>query len=270
MLSPRPDTWNSGTLYEPYVGRWSRLVAKEFLSWLALPPGGRWVDCGCGTGALTHTVLAETAPARVVGVDITEGYVAYARAQVNDDRVTFHVADVQSLTLDTATFDVAVSGLVLNFVPQAERMIGEMVRVVRPGGTVALYVWDYAGEMQLMRHFWDAAVALDLTATEQDEGRRFPICKPEPLAQLFTAASLQAVATRAIVVPTLFRDFDDYWTPFLSGQGPAPGYVMSLTEERRVALRERIRSTLPIAADGSISLVARVWAVQGTSAPRLG
>ena len=268
MLSPRPDTWNSGTLYEPYVGRWSRLVAKEFLSWLALPPGGRWIDCGCGTGALTHTILTETAPARVVGIDITAEYVAYARAQVTDERATFDVGDMQALDLDATTFDVAVSGLVLNFVPQPERMIAEMVRAVRPGGTVALYVWDYAGEMQLMRHFWDAAVALDPTATEKDERRRFPICKPEPLARLFGAAGLRAVATHPIDVPTIFRDFDDYWTPFLGGQGPAPGYAMSLTEERRAALRERIRSTLPIAANGSIPLMARAWAVQGTGAPR--
>lgn len=262
--------WNSGDLYEPYVGRWSRLVAREFLAWLALPAGGRWVDCGCGTGALTHTVLTEAAPASVVGIDITEDYVAYARAHATGERATFHVEDVQALDLDSATFDVAVSGLVLNFVPRPERMTAEMVRVVRPGGTVALYVWDYAGEMQLMRHFWDAAVALDPTATEQDEGRRFPICKPEPLARLCAAAGLRAVATCAIDVPTVFRDFDDYWTPFLSGQGPAPGYAMSLTEEHRAALRERIRSTLPIAADGSTPLIARVWAVQGTSALQSG
>ncbi len=270
MPSPPLDTWNSGDLYEPYVGRWSRLVAREFLAWLALPSGGRWIDCGCGTGALTHTVLAETAPASVVGIDTAEEYVAHARAQIDDDRATFSVGDVQALDLDTSTFDVAVSGLVLNFVPQPERMIAEMARVVRPGGTVALYVWDYAGEMQLMRHFWDAVVALDSMATEKDEGRRFPICTPEPLARLFGEAGLHAVATRAIDVPTVFRDFDDYWTPFLSGQGPAPGYAMSLTERDRAALRERVRSTLPIAADGSIPLIARAWAVRGTSAPSSG
>jgi SAM-dependent methyltransferase len=270
MHSPQPDPWNSGDLYEPYVGRWSRLVAREFLAWLALPPGGRWVDCGCGTGALTHAVLAETAPEAGVGIDITAEYVAYARAHIMDPRATFSVGDVRALDLDAAAFDVAVSGLVLNFVPHPEQMVAAMVRIVRPGGTVALYVWDYAGEMQLMRHFWDAAVALDPTAADKDEGRRFPICEPEALARLFDAAGLRAVATRAIDVPTVFSTFDDYWTPFLSGQGPAPGYAMSLTEERRAALRERIRATLPIAADGSIPLRARAWAVRGTSAPRLG
>jgi hypothetical protein len=151
----------------------------------------------------------------------------------------------------------------LNFVPQPELMISEMVRVTKPGGTVALYVWDYAGEMQLMRHFWDAAVALNPAALSQDEGVRFPICQPEPLQKLFTDAGLGSVTVRAIDVPTIFRDFDDYWQPFLGGQAPAPAYAMSLNEIDRAALSEHIRARLPIASDGSIHLIARAWAVQG-------
>jgi SAM-dependent methyltransferase len=202
-----------------------------------------------------------------VGVDLAEDYIAYARAHAPDERLTFRIGDVQALDLDAATFDVAVSGLVLNFVPHPERMVAEMARVVRPGGVVALYVWDYAGEMQLMRRFWDAAVALDPVATERDEGRRVPpLCQPEPLARYFRDAGLHAVTTHALDVPTVFRDFDDYWTPFLGGQGSAPGYARSLTEKRRAALRERIRATLPVAADGSIPLMARAWAVRGMSA----
>jgi hypothetical protein len=138
-----------------------------------------------------------------------------------------------------------------------------MTRVTRPGGKVGIYVWDYAGEMQLMRHFWDAAAALDPPAMELDEGRRFPICRPEPLAEIFTNTGLTEVAVRAIDIPTVFRDFDDYWSPFLGGQGPAPGYTMSLTEDRRTALRERLRAVLPVAPDGSISLSARAWAATG-------
>jgi hypothetical protein len=134
-----------------------------------------------------------------------------------------------------------------------------------PDGVVAAYVWDYAGRMELMRHFWDAAVALDPAAADLDEGVRFPICRPERLEAIWRGASLADVASRAIDVPTVFRDFDDYWRPFLGGQGPAPGYAMSLDEERRTALRERIRAALPVAGDGSIRLVARAWAVQGRS-----
>ena len=158
---------------------------------------------------------------------------------------------------------MAVSGLVLNFVPEPRRAIAEMARVARPGGTVAAYVWDYAGKMELMRYFWDAAVMLDPTALEFDEGRRFPICQPTPLAALFESVGLQKVEVRPIDISTHFRDFDDYWSPFLGGQGPAPGYAMSLSEERREELRERIRSNLPIAKDESIPLATRAWAVRG-------
>jgi hypothetical protein len=117
--------------------------------------------------------------------------------------------------------------------------------------------------MELMRYFWDAAVALDPAALALDEGRRFPICQPEPLTELFTQAGLREVEVRAIDAPTRFRDFDDYWTPFLGGQGPAPGYAMSLSEERRGDLRERLRAALPIAKDGAIDLIARAWSVRG-------
>jgi hypothetical protein len=138
-----------------------------------------------------------------------------------------------------------------------------MSRVVRAGGTVAVYVWDYADGMQVMRFFWDAAVALDHAAAELDEGRRFPLCAPSALDALFRDAGLDEVDTRAIDVPTRFRDFDDYWSPFLGGQGPAPGYAAALDDRRRTALRERLEATLPVAADGSIPLTARAWAVRG-------
>jgi SAM-dependent methyltransferase len=256
--------WASGSPYEMYVGRWSRLVARELLAWLNVPRGSRWLDVGCGTGALSETILREVDPAAVTGADQSEGFVGYAREQVKDERVTFEVADAQRLPFEDARFDVVVSGLVLNFIPDQTLALAEMARVVRPGGTIATYVWDYAGEMQLMRHFWDAATALDPAARELDEGHRFPICQPEPLAALFQAAGLSDVLTRPIDVPTVFRDFDDYWSPFLGGQGPAPSYALSLDEPARDALRDHIRAGLPIASDGSIRLVARAWAVRGT------
>ncbi|HXH20883.1 MAG TPA: class I SAM-dependent methyltransferase [Dehalococcoidia bacterium] len=259
------EVWSSAEGYERYVGRWSRLVAAEFIDWLEAGDGGRWLDVGCGTGTLAATVLARSAPRSVAGIDRSEAYAAAARQLLTETRVDIRVADAQELPYAGGSFDAVVSGLVLNFVPDKERMAAEMARVSRPGGIVGLYVWDYAGEMQMMRRFWDAAEALDPEAVHYDEGARFTICHPERLAALFSATRIRDVQVRAIDVTTRFRDFDDYWTPFLMADAPAPGYCMSLAEDRRVALRERLRSTLPIAPDGSIELIARAWAVKGAA-----
>ncbi len=261
--TPQNDNWITGAPYDHYVGRWSRLVAREFLAWLDIPPGRRWLDIGCGTGALTGEILNLASPSEITGVDSSEGFVAHAREQIRDERVRFEVSDAQALPFEAAAYNAAVSGLVLNFVPEPARAVSEMARVTRPAGTVAAYVWDYAGRMEMLRHFWDAAAALDAAALELDEGRRFPLCNPEPLKALFRACGLHDVEVRAIDIPTTFRDFEDYWTPFLGGQGPAPGYAVSLSEVRRVALREQIRARLPIAPDGSVRLTARAWAVRG-------
>ncbi len=257
------DVWASGDAYEPYVGRWSRLVAAQFLNWLAIAPRWRWVDVGCGTGALTSAIVSRCNPTTVVGVDPSEEFIAWAAAHVQDARAHFEVGDATHLPLGVA--DVVVSGLVLNFVPDPAAAVSAMCDAA-PKGLVAAYVWDYSGRMDLIRHFWDAALALDPSAADHVEGVRFELCRPERLNALWRDSGLVDVRTEAIDVPTVFRDFDDYWTPFLGGQGPAPCYAMSLDEPRRNALRDRIRSDLPIAADGSISLIARAWAVQGRSA----
>jgi SAM-dependent methyltransferase len=266
-MSQSTERWSAGDLYEPYVGRWSRLVARDFLSGLALPPGLDWLDVGCGTGALTSSIAELAAPASVTGVDPSAAFIAHASARLPSHRVNFETADAQALPFADARFGAAVSGLVLNFVPQPARALAEMCRVVKPGALVAAYVWDYSGRMDLMRHFWDAAAALDPAAIELDEGRRFPLCQPGPLAELFSAGGLLGVDVRAIDVPTTFRDFDDFWSPFLGGQGPAPGYAMSLDESRRGRLREQLRARLPAMPDSSIPLLARAWSVRG-STPR--
>ena len=262
-MSGPTDTWAAADAYERYVGRWSRPVAIQFLEWLALPLVRTWLDVGCGTGALSETIVRSASPARIVGIDASLSYLTQAcqRLAANGANVICGLA--QQMPFRSEQFDAVVSGLAINFVPSPESGLSEMVRVARTGGVVAAYMWDYARGMQLMRYFWDAAVALDPHAAALDEGRRFSICDPDRLEVLFRASGLDEVRTRAIDVPTRFVDFDDYWSPFLGAQGPAPGYAMSLTEERRIRLRDRIRQTLPVAADGSIALTARAWAVQG-------
>ncbi len=261
MSEKRKDVWAVGEKYEPYVGRWSRLVAKEFVDWLALPKGLSWLDVGCGTGALSQTIMERCAPKEVLGIDPSAGFVEYAKAHVPG--ATFAVGDARSLEIEPRSVDAAVCGLVLNFVPEPDLALDQMARAVRPGGQVGAYVWDYAGKMELMRHFWDAAVELDPEAATLDEGRRFPLCQPAALEALFTGPNLRWVKVQPIDVPTRFRDFDDYWSPFLGGQGPAPTYAMSLSGKRRDQLRDRLRERLPTGSDGSISLIARAWAVRG-------
>lgn len=263
MMMQPPDNWGIGAAYEPYVGRWSRLVMQELLAWLQLPPDLRWLDTGCGTGALSSVILDRANPRQVVGVDQSLGFATYARAHQPDARARFVTADARALPFPAQIFDAVVSGLMLNFVPQPSIAVQEMARVTRLGGDIAVYVWDYAGEMQMMHHFWDAAMALDPGIAHLDEGTRFPLCRPEPLAALFQSAGMHSVDVRAIDIPTRFRDFDDYWQPFLGGQGSAPSYVATLGEAQRTKLRGRLRDTLPTAADGSIDLIARAWAARG-------
>lgn len=259
----KTDIFANGDAYERYVGRWSRPVASEFLSWLSLSPGLRWVDVGCGTGALIETLLGNAAPQRVTGVEPSEAFLALARARLTDPRVEFKLGDAQALPLAAAEADVLVSGLALNFVPDKQGALAEMIRVVRPGGTIAAYVWDYAGEMQLMRYFWDAVAAQFPEAADRDEGKLFPICQPEPLAALFHGAGLSAVETTALDVPTVFADFEDYWSPFLGGQGPAGALCASLSADDQKRLGDYLRDRLPFSSDGTIPMIARAWAVRG-------
>ena len=261
--TPASDTWEHGNAYERYIGRWSRQVAPAFLSWLNIPAGRRWLDVGCGTGALCAAVLDSCSPSSVAGVEPSAGFLVTAKDHLGD-RVSLHQGTATAIPLTEASVDVVVSGLVLNFVPDPHAAIREMRRVTEQGGTIAAYVWDYSGGMEALRLFWDAVIALDPAAATLDEGVRFPLCRPEALEALFVHATLENVAVKSIDVPTRFASFDDYWQPFLGGQGPAPSYVMSRDAAAREQLRDRLRERIPAASDGAISLTARAWAVRGS------
>ena len=258
--------WQSGEAYEAYIGRWSRRIAETFVRRLDVPASRRWLDVGCGTGALTSAILTAADPAEIAGADPSEGFLKTARERVTDPRVSFTLADARDLPFPDDRFDVTVSGLVLNFVPEPAKAAAEIKRVTAPGGLAAAYLWDLAEGMELIRRFWDAAAELDpVRVADLDEGRRFSLCRPEPFGRLWTEAGFADVSVGEIKIPTVFSGFDDYWQPFLGAQGPAPAYLATLPEARRDQIRELLRSRLPTNPDGSILLSARAWVVRGTA-----
>lgn len=254
------DAWTAGESYDVYMGRWSRPVAARFLEWLEMPAGLAWLDLGCGTGALSAAIITRCEPAKVLGVDPSEGFVAQARVNVPDSRAEFRVgSDIAALP----PCDVAVSALVLNFVPDPVGALRDLGKIVGNGGTVAFYVWDYpGGGLEFVRWFWEAARALDPAAADLDEARRFAMCTRDELLGLAHRAGLVAPVVTAIESRSVFADFEDYWRPFTLGAGPAPGYCASLSEEARLRLKDRLGDILPRQPDGSISLGTRAWAVR--------
>jgi SAM-dependent methyltransferase len=258
------DMFADGDAYEAFMGRWSRPMGAEFVAWLAPPPHLRWVDVGCGAGALTAAALAAAAPAHVLAVDPSVHFAAAARRDVAGAPVEVAIADAAALPADDESADVVVSGLVLNFVPDASAALREQVRVTRPGGTVAGFVWDYAEGMRSLRTFWDAAAALEPASEAFDESRRYLLCRPDALRAEWLGAGLADVTVVPLEVRGRFSSADEVWTPFLGGVGPAGRYVGGLGDDERSRLADEFRRRLPAGPDGSVELTARAWAVRGT------
>ena len=259
--SPR-DLWESASAYERFMGRWSRELGRAFVSWLEAPPDRYWLEVGCGTGALTSGILEIGRPASVLATDASQQFIGHVRAALPDQRVQFLTASADQLPRRANGYDVVASSLVLNFIPDPAAALREMRSLAADDGIVAACVWDYAEGMQFLRRFWDAAVELDPTASQYDEGERFPICSPSALEAAFREAGFPHLGVEGLQVATRFEDFEDYWSPFVGGPGPAPGYLSSLSAERQQDLASRLAATLPRNNDGSITLTAKAWAVR--------
>lgn len=250
--------------YESFMGRWSRMLGDAFVRFSGLEEGDRVLDLGCGTGSLTAAILSARPAVEVVGVDPSPAFVEAASDRFQDARARFETGDAQHLPFADGTFDRALSMLVLNFVPDPDAAASEMRRVTRHGGRVAACVWDYGGEMQMLRYFWNAAAALDPASAARHE-ERMRLCRQGELEALWRGAGLEDVRETGITIETRFGSFADYWQPFLGGVGPAGSFVAALPTDQQQALEAKLRTDVwADRPDENRVLPARAWAVVGT------
>jgi SAM-dependent methyltransferase len=264
VLKSQPGMFADAEAYERFMGRWSRLVAPRLVDFTSLPERGRMLDVGSGTGSLAYAIAQRKAHTRVVGIDPSREYVAYASSRNPfPGRADFEVGDAQQLHFPDSSFEAALSLLVFNFIPDPKKALFELRRVTRPGGKLSAAVWDYGAGMRMLRTFWDAAVSLDPGAEKLDE-KRMPLCRAGELSALWRQAGMRNVRERSIDISMKFESLSDYWDPFLLGQGPAGSYVRRLDRGHLQALRLEVKRRLSLSDDNvPFILPARVWSVRG-------
>jgi SAM-dependent methyltransferase len=250
-------------VYDRFIGRYGPGLADALLHAAGVETGMRVLDVGCGPGPLAAQAARVVGPAYVAAVDPSEPWAEACRARIPGADV--RVASAESLPFADGSFDAVLAQLVVNFLSDAPRGVAEMARVAKPGGVVAACVWDYAGLMRLLRAFWDAAAAVAPDSSAPDEGRSMRYATPGELDALWSDSGLDDVAVSALDVEAAYDDFDDLWTPFLAGIGPAGAYTESLSIDARATLREELRARLGDPA-GRFTLTARAWCVRGVKA----
>jgi SAM-dependent methyltransferase len=255
--------------YERFMGRWSGLLAPDYIAFAGVKNGDRILDVGTGTGSLASTLETTMTSSEIVGVDPSAGFISYAKKNAKSGHTRFEVGDAQALRFQDASFDQTMALLVMNFVPDHNKAIGEMRRVTRPQGVASACVWDYNEGMQMLRFFWDEAVALDPAIEPKDE-RHMKLSREGQLGELWKRAGLVNVQEKPVAIDQAYASFDDYWGSFLRGAGPGGAYVVSLSEERRRQLEARMRKRLlGNREDGPFVLKARAWCVRG-EVPKAG
>jgi SAM-dependent methyltransferase len=249
--------------YERFMGRWSRLLAPTFIAFAGVRNGDRVLDVGTGTGSVASTAEASMPMSQIVGIDPSPAFVAYAQKNAKSTRAQYEVGDAQALKFKAGSFDHTLALLVMNFIPDEHKAIAEMRRVTRPQGSVSACVWDYDAGMQMLRFFWDEAIALDPAIEPKDE-RHMKLSREGQLGDLWRRAGLISIKEEPLVIDQAYSSFNDYWDSFTRGAGPGGAYVVSLSEDRRQQLEARMRKRLlGDRQDGPFTLKAKAWCVRG-------
>ena len=249
--------------YERFMGRWSRQLAPAYIAFAGVKNGDRVLDVGTGTGSLAATLEATMPASEIVGVDPSESFIAYAQKNAKSPRAHFEVGDAQALKFNDASFDDALALLVMNFVPDPRKAVAEMKRATRPQGIVSACVWDYDRGMQMLRFFWDEAVAFDPAIEPKDE-RHMKLSHQDQLGDLWKQTGLLNIKEEPLTIEQAYSSFKDYWEPFTKGAGPGGAYVVSLSQDRREQLEGHMRKRLlGNRDDGPFTLTATAWCVRG-------
>ena len=255
--------WKDANAYDLYVGRWSKLISADFIEWLDPRPNAKWLEIGCGTGALTSEIVAHRSPSHLLAVDTSEIYLTEARKLINSAQVSFLNADLTIVEIPDE-FDEITSGLVLNFIPGIEQMLFKTLNNLKKGGRISAFVWDYAGHYQPMRHFWNAARDVHEHADKFDAGIKYKLCRKENIISLFESLKLSHVKISNIESIATYVDFEDYWLPIKSAQVSVAEFLATLTSNEIMMLGDHLRSRLPISSNGEIKLIISALAIEGT------
>jgi SAM-dependent methyltransferase len=258
-MGTQPIRFDDGDAYERLMGIWSGIVGQVFLDWLSPAPGQRWADIGCGNGAFTELIMRRCAPAKVHGIDPSDGQLAYARTRPGIQDAAFQHGDGMALPYPEASFDIAVMALVIHFVPDPAKGVAEMARIVRPGGWVAAYVWDDEGGGSPTQPLQTAIILEGGDDVRPPSSR---ISRMDRLVGLWTGAGLRDVDSRVIRVPRTFDNFESFWSA-TSGSGRPKVSLASLGPEATERVKARVRMALPPDAAGRITYAAEVNAVRG-------
>jgi ubiquinone/menaquinone biosynthesis C-methylase UbiE len=259
-VSDAAQLFSDGKGYERLMGRWSRLVGEQFIDWLEVPKGLRWVDVGCGNGAFTELLIERCAPATVAAIDPSEGQLAYARTRPGAKQAEFRVGDAQALPYADGSFDTASMALVISFLSDPAKAVAEMARVVRPGGWIGTYMWDFDVAGVPLHPMYKALDALGMKRTDPPGATS---SRRQAMQDFWTSAGLQSVETRVIRIPVSYSSFDDFWSSNAVPIGPLGQAISALTADMKEQLRKLVHDQLPISADGSIVYEAVANAVKG-------